>query len=45
MSGASPLVAGDVDYRALLSAVEAMSPDQFLDTDLDALARQFAKRR
>jgi hypothetical protein len=40
----SPLVSGDVDYRALVAAVEAMDPEAFSGVDLDALAAQYVRR-
>ncbi|GBG00029.1 ATP-dependent Clp protease proteolytic subunit [Raphidocelis subcapitata] len=39
----SPLVSGDVDYRALVAAVEAMDPEAFAGVDLDALAARYAR--
>jgi len=43
-AAASPFVGGDVDYRALVAAVEAMDATQFADLDLDELANKYAKR-
>lgn len=40
---ASPFVASDVDYRALVAAVEAMGPEEFAGLDLDRLAAKYAK--
>jgi hypothetical protein len=40
---ASPLVSGDVDFKALLAAVEKMDPEQFAEVDIDKLAAQYAR--
>ncbi|KIY98310.1 hypothetical protein MNEG_9650 [Monoraphidium neglectum] len=41
-ASSSPIVRGEVDYRALVAAVEKMDPSEFAGLDIDALAAQYS---
>lgn len=42
-SSKSPIVRGEVDYRALVAAVEKMDPSEFVGLDIDELAAKIGR--